>query len=143
MEEVLINDLRQACAEVCDTVKYFEANFSSASRTPVDGPERCGSIEQFVECRLNFEAFNIPLLAPYVQDLDGYLFQVVEVIDFDKKKKKFKEVIISLNFSPETYIGESDYSVFWQALNSLLSNENNSFKFSWACKKSRMKIDLL
>ena len=141
--EALIDELKQACADVCDTVKYFEADFSSAKRTPVDGPERCGSIEQFIECRLNFEAFDIPILTPYVQDLDGYLFQVVEVIDYDKKKKKFKEVIITLNFSPETYIGSSDYGEFWIALNSLLSNENNSFKFSWACKKSRMKIDLL
>ena len=138
-----ITDLKEACASVCDTLKYYEKDFSSALRTPVDCPERCGSVEQFIECRLNFECFSIPELLPFVQDLDGYLFQVVEVIDYDKKKKKFKEVIITLNFSPETYIGNSDYGEFWIALNSLLSNENNSFKFSWACKKSRMKIDLL
>ena len=138
-----ITDLKEACASVCDTLKYYEKDFSSALRTPVDCPERCGSVEQFIECRLNFECFSIPELLPFVQDLDGYLFQVVEVIDYDKKKKKFKEVIITLNFSPETYIGNNDYGEFWIALNSLLSNENNSSKFSWACKKSRMKIDLL
>ncbi len=141
--ESLIDELKQACADVCDTVKYFEADFSSASRTPVDRPERCESIEQYVECRINFEAFSIPKLIPFVQDLDGYLFLVQNVVDYDKKRKKFKEVIITLNQSPETYIGENDYSEFWQALNSLLSNENKCFKFSWACKKSRIKIELL
>lgn len=138
-----INNLKEACANVCDTLKYFEKDYSSASRTPVDCPERCSSVEQFIECRLNFECFDIPELQPFVQDLDGYLFQVEEVIDFDKKKRRFKEVIISLNQSPQTYIGMSDYGEFLQALNSLLKNENKCFKFSWACKKSRIKIELL
>lgn len=138
-----ISDLKEACANVCDTLKYFEKDYSSASRTPVDCPERCGSVEQFIECRLNFECFDIPELQPFVQDLDGYLFQVEEVIDFDKKKRRFKEVIISLNQSPQTYIGMNDYGEFLQALNSLLKNENKCFKFSWACKKSRIKIELL
>ena len=87
-----INNLKEACANVCDTLKYFEKDYSSASRTPVDCPERCSSVEQFIECRLNFECFDIPELQPFVQDLDGYLFQVEEVIDFDKKKRRFKEV---------------------------------------------------
>ena len=143
MTDTLIDNLRQACASVCDTLKYFEENYTSVSRTPVDGPERCESVEQFIECRLNFEAFEIPELLPFVQDLDGYLFNVESVSEFDKKKRKFKEVIIGLNQSPETYIGSMDYSEFWQAMNSLLKNENKQFKFSWACKKSRMKIELL
>lgn len=138
-----ISDLKEACANVCDTLKYFEKDYSSASRTPVDCPERCSSVEQFIECRLNFECFDIPELQPFVQDLDGYLFQVEEVIDFDKKKRRFKEVIISLNQSSQTYIGMGDYGDFLQALNSLLKNENKCFKFSWACKKSRIKIELL
>ena len=143
MTDTLINKLKQACASVCDALKYFEEDYTSASRTPIDGPERCESVEQFIECRLNFEAFDIPELLPFVQDLDGYLFNVNNVSDFDKKKRKFKEVTISLNQSPETYIGSRDYSEFWQAMNSLLRNENKCFKFSWACKKSRVKIELL
>jgi hypothetical protein len=138
-----ITDLREACASVCDTLKYYEKDFSSALRTPVDCPERCGSVEQFIECRLNFECFSIPELLPFVQDLDGYLFQVQEVVEFDKKKRKFKEVVISLNQSPQTYIGMGDFGEFLEALNSLFSNENKCFKFSWACKKSRMKVELL
>ena len=140
---IIIDNLKQACANVCDTLKYFEEDYTSVARTPVDGPERCSSVEQFIECRLNFEAFEIPELLPFVQDLDGYLFNVENVTEFDKKKRKFKEVTISLNQSPETYIGSRDYFEFWQAMNSLLENENKQFKFSWACKKSRMKIELL
>jgi hypothetical protein len=68
---------------------------------------------------------------------------VQEVVEFDKKKRKFKEVVISLNQSPQTYIGMGDFGEFLEALNSLLSNENKCFKFSWACKKSRMKVELL
>ena len=143
MTDTLIDQLREACASVCDALKYFEEGYTSAQRTPIDGSERCESVEQFIECRLNFEAFEIPELSPFVQDLDGYLFNVESVSEFDKKKRKFKEVVIGLNQSPETYIGSMDYSEFWQAMNSLLKNENKQFKFSWACKKSRMKIELL
>jgi hypothetical protein len=138
-----INILKTACADVCDTVKYCEKDYTSVIRTPVDGPERCSSIEQFVECRLNFECFEIPELEAFAKSMDGYLFKVVEVVDFDSKRKRFKEVIISLNQSPETYIGQTDYGEFWIAVNSLLENENKCFKFSWACKKSRMKLNLL
>lgn len=135
--------IKQACADVCSTMKYYEdGGYTSVSRTPVDAPERCDSPEQFLEARLNFECFSIPELSRFVEELDGYLFKVVEIKEFDKKKRKFKEAYITLNLSPETYIGTSEYSEFWQALNSLLENESKCFKFSWGCKKSRIKIEL-
>ena len=136
-------EIKEACANVCSTMKYYEdGGYTSVQRTPVDAPERCDSPEQFLEARLNFECFGIPELAPFEESLDGYLFRVVEIKDYDKKRRKFKEAQITLNLSPETYIGNSEYSEFWQALNSLLENESKCFTFSWACKKSRIKINL-
>lgn len=135
--------IKQACADVCNTMKYYEdGGYTSVSRTPVDVPERCDSPEQFLEARLNFECFSIPELIPFVENLDGYLFKVIELKGYDKKRRKFKEAIVTLNLSPETYIGSEEYSDFWQALNSLLENESKCFKFSWANKKSRIKIEL-
>lgn len=90
MDEVL-----NAIKNVLNTLKYYEKDYTSAKRNPIDFQERAKSLSHYVECRLNFEFFKINELRKFEEDTDGHLFQVSSIIG--ENGRSFDRIIVSLN----------------------------------------------
>lgn len=147
----MINEelFKECLISVCNTVNRFYEKFdlenrywSSVTRTPAGDIERCETMEQFVECRINFECFFIPELKKYSEMMDGHLFDVVSLEGIDEKKRKFKTCMIALHELSDTWISDQDFWTIHEEICKLLGPERRIF-FSWAKSKSRIKLQLL
>ena len=142
-------ELKEHLSSICYTVnryyeRFDEANnyWSSVERTPAGDVERCRTMNQFIECRLNFECFFIQELTEYAKMMDGHLFDVIEVTEIDEKKRRFKECTVILHEVPDTYIGDKEYWEIHEEICKLLGPEKK-LKFTWGISSSRVKIQIL
>lgn len=81
---------------VVDKLSYYEKGFTRVKRTPVEYGIRPDTLSQFIECRINFEAFKDPYLRKYEELMDGYLF-LVKSIDGERRGNKFDSITIEVN----------------------------------------------
>lgn len=94
-------------AKVVSTIRVYEKGFTSVKRTPVDYQVRITSLSEFIEFRLNFEAFKMDSLRSYEELMDGYLFKVDSLENEDGNS--FSKANISLGIKPE-YMSEEIYN---------------------------------
>lgn len=80
-----MNKITNALSKVVDTLKYYEKDYVSAKRNPIDSQERSTSMSHYLECRINFEFFKIDEFRELEEMTDGHLF-VVKFIEGEREK---------------------------------------------------------
>jgi hypothetical protein len=135
LQEIFI----QIARNVNSSLPYYDKGFVSVKRTPVGDKERVDSLEQFIECRLNYECFEVPELRPFAEAFDGHLFEILEVLDKDEHKRRFSFVRAEICKKPEIYIGERDFLESLSEIQELLGG--SILKFNYSQKKTKISIE--
>ena len=102
MDKVKKKLLKEALSKVNATLKYYEAEWISAQRTPYVEREKVVSFEHYVEIRVNLEISRIPELHDLVCKTDGHLFICTSLDDVNDLRHRFKRAHISFN-DPENF----------------------------------------
>lgn len=131
-------DLTDAIKRVNETLRSFEINWISLKRSPYSEKERIHSFRQFIECRLNMEAYYIPELKEFVEKFDGHFLEVTSVIGENLKKKRFEYVIAYVNKSPDWYFGEN-FLEDMERIENLLGG--TKIKFTHSSKRPKINIE--
>jgi hypothetical protein len=90
-------DINQMVYDVARTCRLYEKGFTSVKRSPVDYQTRPSSLKEFIECRINYEAFKYPELVELEQKFDGRLFKVLKLENVNYHRNTFDKVIIVVN----------------------------------------------
>lgn len=131
-------DLTDAIKRVNETLRSFEINWISLKRSPYSEKERIHSFRQFIECRLNMEAYYVPELREFVEKFDGHFLEVTSVIGENLKKKRFEYVIAYVNKSPDWYFGEN-FLEDMERIENLLGG--TKIKFTHSAKRPKINIE--
>jgi len=87
--------LKGMLSRVNATLKYYEADWISAQRTPEIEKTRVTSFEEYVEIRVNYEAFKIPEFRNAVRLFEGRLFVCNSLTNINDIRHKFKQATIT------------------------------------------------
>ena len=101
--------IERAILGVIKSLPSFEPDYISLLRRPGDIDKvRVHTLEEFIECRLNFEFFSIPEIYDYVSDFNGYLIRIVELqVPNDRgRRNRFTIIRAELDFESPQFIGE-------------------------------------
>lgn len=101
-----LSELEDIVFKVLSTIKKYESGFISAARTPVDPRERCYSVKDYVECRLNYELFKSDELVELEQMMDGYLLVATDITD--ENERHYDEITFEIGRKPD-YLSEVLY----------------------------------
>lgn len=100
--------INEIIEKVIDTLRYYESDFTSVKRTPVDYQERSKSLSHFIECRFNFELFKMARLVELAQKTDGHLFKVIDIVG--ENSESFEKVTLIVNDDMDIWKSEDTYS---------------------------------
>ena len=89
--------LKGMLSKVNATLKYYEADWISAQRTPEIEKTRVTSFEEYVEIRINYEAFKLPEFRDAVRLFEGHLFVCNTLTNVNDIRHKFKQAIITFS----------------------------------------------
>ena len=101
--------IKETIAKVNRTLQFYEKDFISVQRTPWIDKERCGSFEQYIEARFNFEISRLPEFEYLSQVFEGRLFTLQDLKGSDPDQRKFKLVTFKL---PEDEVIKETISPF-------------------------------
>lgn len=102
MDKITKKRFKSVFSKVNATLKYYEADWISAQRSPELDRTRVSSFEEFVEIRLNYEAYKLPELKQAVIATSGYLFKCDRLDDVNDLRHKFKKAWITL-YTPDIF----------------------------------------
>lgn len=110
---------------VLNTLRKFELGFTSVKRNPIDYQIRVQSLEEFIECRLNFEAFKVSELLRAVELLDGYLFKVTHVEGV--RRNRFNKIRIELSTSCPEGVSQDEFDEIINDVENFIGGRSLSF----------------
>lgn len=135
---MLTERIKDAIKNVNESLRNYEAEWTSLKRSPYSEKERIHSFRQYIECRLNMEFYYIPELTEYVENFDGHFWEVMSVIGQDEKKRRFEYVIAYINKSPDWYGGE-DFCSDMNEIEKLVGG--SKIKFTYSAKRPKITIE--
>lgn len=93
----VISEIKDSISRVNLTLKHYEENYVSASRTgEISQKEFCKSLADFIEIRFNRECYNIPELKEAVELTKGHLFVCRELLGADSMARRFDSALLTL-----------------------------------------------
>lgn len=95
MDKEVKKILKGMLSKVNATLKFYEANWISAQRTPEIEKTRVTSFEEYVEIRVNYEAFKIPEFRDAVRLSEGHLFVCNALTNINDIRHKFRQAYIT------------------------------------------------
>lgn len=102
-----LSELENVVFKVLSTIKKYESGFVSAARTPVDPRERCYSVRDYVECRLNYELFKLDETVELEQLMDGYLLVATDITD--ENERHYDKITFEIGKKPD-YLSDILYN---------------------------------
>ena len=105
MDKITKKRFKSIFSKVNATLKYYEADWISAQRSPELEKTRVRSFEEFVEIRLNYEAYKLPELKEAIIVTGGHLFKCEKLDEVNDLRHKFKKAWITLN-TPDIFEDE-------------------------------------
>lgn len=118
-------NIENAVYNVVDTLRKFELGFTSVKRNPIDYQIRVSSLEEFIECRLNYELFKIAELARAEELMDGYLF-VVRYIN-GARGNRFNQAVIELSTTCPSNMSEDEFNELMSEVESIIGGRSLTF----------------
>ena len=96
--------LKKMVISVNRTLIWYKRNgWVDCRRTPSSGSEIISEMNEFIDARLNREAWNIPEFREAEELLGGHLFKCESIHSVDEVRKKYKQAVFSLT-TPEKVI---------------------------------------
>lgn len=136
---IQIQELKKMVIRINSSLPYYEKNYVSVKRTPLGDKERVQSFRQYIECRLNFECFNVLELRSFAEEFDGHLFEVTAIIDQDDLRRRFSYVCAEICKTGDFYIGEKNFMDTLSKLEELLGG--SKLRFNYSQKKTKIFIE--
>lgn len=103
MKEAAVT-LKKLVINVNRTLIWYKKNgWIDCCRTPSSGQEIIAEMSDFLDARLNREAWNIPEFREAEELLGGHLFKFESITGIDEVRKKYKQAVFTLT-TPEKVI---------------------------------------